>query len=149
MLGGLPGAMGRATDPHARIACLEDFFVHARLLLEFLLVCPANSDKDFSARDFGWHGHQDAEVERLKVVWVIASRQLVHFSRERVPESVYDLEVVDTSAAGLQTIAGDILALFDIFVTDMESRGIAEAAEFRCGLHEAMNALSAIPNDEA
>lgn len=141
MLSAMPGAMDRASDPYVQVACMEDFLVHARLLLEFLMVHPANAAKDFSARDFGWNGPPTAEWSHLEQVWLIACRHLVHFSNERAPDSVHDVQEVDTSAAGLSGVAAHILDLFAMFVVDLESRGHTESMTFRRCLQRARQNL--------
>lgn len=103
-------------------ACLEAFFVHVRGLLEFLRVKEANSPLDFSAADIlaSWTPQiEQAQKKNLLGYWKIASSQLMHFSRSRVKQEAAPQGAVDTSREGLQTIADDVLMVWDQFAEQL------------------------------
>jgi hypothetical protein len=143
MLAALPGEMATATSAVLYVACMEDFLVHARALIEFLHVHSPNRRLDFTAEDFGWTPPPDlVKSPRLEAVWTAASQNLVHFSKERAPASVYNIRRFDTSVENLRSIATEILDLFAVFVNDLEARQHSEAASFRHSLDEAISELS-------
>lgn len=141
MVASLPHERERVEGGLAHLACLESWLVHVRLLLEFLLIHPANKTKDFSARDFGWEGPQSADHQRLKNLWQVASSHLVHFSRERAAEDLYDLQAEDMSLAALIDSSTQLLAVAQEFVLHLEGSAQPEAGRFREALEHARSTL--------
>ena len=96
----------------AQHACLEAFLVNARLLTDFLT--REGDGRDFSAWDLATNWTPDpGPSERLRSgAWIIASRQVVHFSRERLQDPTLPLEHIDTSLEALSAIRDDIRALY-------------------------------------
>lgn len=142
MVAALPRERERVEGELAYLACLESWLVHVRLLVEFLLIRPANQGKDFSTKDFGWDGSVSPENARLKEFWQLASSHLVHFSRDRTPDDVYDLEAEDTSLAALVEASSQLLTVAKQFVVHLEESGDDQAQQFREGLEEAWTALA-------
>ncbi len=107
-------------------ACLESFLVRVRALAEFLIVHKGNAEKDFTVEDFGGQAPapDDPRRERLEDVWTFTSQNLVHFSRERTPEDLYDLRPPDyRTPEGHKGTAGQVLSLVEDFVVGLEARG--------------------------
>jgi hypothetical protein len=102
-------------DSHVQNACLESFFVNVRLMAEFLTVPhrEGQEPKDFNAWDFtsDWAPAPGEAVKRVRQQWLVASQQVVHFSRNRLqdPDSPVHL---DTSTEGLKRIADDVVAIY-------------------------------------
>jgi hypothetical protein len=145
MVGELPGAYDSSRTGIERVACLEAFLIHVRLLAEFLLVHPTKGMKDFSAGDFGWNGPTDRDTSLIDRMWRVASQHLVHFSRERTPEHADTLEAVDTTAVGLKSTALQTLDLADDFVVFLECKGDMDAHVFRSHLEKALTTLEKQP----
>jgi hypothetical protein len=123
MIDALPGAIyGGNLSVLVQQACLESFFVHVRGLLEFLRVKEADATRDFSALDIvaSWTP-QIERAQRMKLVghWVLVSSQLMHFSRSRVKREGEPEVAVDTSREALETIADDVLVIWDQFATQL------------------------------
>jgi hypothetical protein len=144
-VGQLPRERELATSDAVATSCLEAWLVHVRLLAEFLLVKPANPGKDFSAKDFGWDGQTTYETAGIERMWLVASRFVVHFSRDRTPVDVFDVAPLDVSYHGLVTVARSVLALAQDFVTFLETAAHEEAARFRADLDDAWTALDRKP----
>lgn len=116
---------------------LEAFYVHLRLLAEFL-VKPTNH-KDFGPNDFGviWTAPDLPETSRLARHWEIASSYVVHFGRPRVPSDIEDLEVFSLGDDVFRSMAADALGVFHAFLDLLE----AESSEWEEG--------ALIPNPES
>jgi hypothetical protein len=103
---------GDGLDDVVRAACMESFWVNVRLLAEFLT---RNAGfKDWRARDFvsDWASTDEAVTARLEQAWVLASRHVMHLSKDRTP----DLDDVDpVTAEQIQQIAQDCRAVYDDF----------------------------------
>jgi hypothetical protein len=143
MVGRLPGRMVTISEPTVHHACLESFLVHVRALAEFLIVHKGNAEKDFTVEDFGSQAPapDDPRRERLEDVWTLTSQNLVHFSRERTPEDLYDLRPPDyLTPEGHKGTAGQVLSLVEDFVVGLEARGTDPdaARRFRHALTTAM-----------
>jgi hypothetical protein len=148
MVGGLPGRFAEQRDGMVTNACLEWFLVHMRLLAEFLVRRPAG--KDFTANDFSWEKPTSEAAARLgSELWTIASEQVVHFSRRRVPLDLADLEPIDDVLAWMHQAAADVLAVAEESVTAIEEAGWPQAGFLRRTLDEARQALQAAPKDAA
>ena len=89
----------------AYLACVEAFFVNARLAAEFLVRMP---NRDFNARLFvpDW-SPPPAAAERLERVWQMTSKHIVHFGKDRVPEKPDEWEEEDMSYGALMRINRD------------------------------------------
>jgi hypothetical protein len=132
----LPDARESARDSIVQIACLEAWFVNVRLIVEFLGLGGKGGDKDFSAKSFGFElpGAAHAEYGALNDLWLVASQQVVHFSKQRTPEKLADLDEMDVSVTSLRSHVEVLLGLFDLFVTHLESTGHPTAESFRMHL---------------
>jgi hypothetical protein len=101
-------------------ACLEAYFTHYRVLVEFF-VRPAQQ-RDIHATDWlsNWvadevHGVNADDHQRLDRLWVVASQAVSHFSRARTlgPGE----EPWDTSRVGLEGDAQRLIRVADAFCT--------------------------------
>lgn len=112
------------------VRCMVDaFYVHIRLLAEFL-VRPTGR-LDFGPRAFttDWDPPKSGAVDRLKTYWGLASKYVVHFGHARVPENIKDLQVFDVSGAAVRQMARDALEVFEAFVGSVE-RGSRSPDDF-------------------
>ncbi|MGI5143699.1 MULTISPECIES: hypothetical protein [unclassified Streptomyces] len=103
---------GYGLDGVVRAAFMESFMVNVRLLVEFLTF--DLDPKDRRARDFvpGFASQDTAAVARLKDAWTLASRHVMHLSKDRTPD-LDDLEHV--TAEQIQRMARDCRAVYDEF----------------------------------
>ncbi|MFG3140928.1 hypothetical protein ACGFZA_32580 [Streptomyces sp. NPDC048211] len=108
----LPDGLGM--DEVVRAACIESFWVNVRLLTEFLT--HDKEKRDWRAVDFvpGW-ATTDAEAKsRLKDAWVLASRHVMHLSKDRTPD--HDA-VTPVTAEQYQQVARDCRAVYNELLT--------------------------------
>jgi hypothetical protein len=113
----------------AYLACLESFFVNARLAAEFFVRMPR---RDFNARVFvaDWSPPKAAAM-RLDRVWEMTSKNIVHFGKDRIPDSLDDWEQEDLSYGALMRINRDAHALLGKLVEAAERDGARHATELR------------------
>jgi hypothetical protein len=100
---------------------LDAFYVHVRLLADFLV--KATKGKDFGPFDFDveWTTPTSQEATRLIDHWDAASKYVVHFGRPRVPEKLEDLEAFQVGGEHFHAMAADALTVFRQFLTALES----------------------------
>lgn len=135
----LPRSRDRATTPTIEIACLEAWFVHMRLLIEFFGLKPGgDSIKDFSAKSAFWKPERDQELCDL---WVTASQHVVHFSLARTPDLIEDIAAFDVSTENLERLARKVLGVASMFVKALEYLGDATAQALRVALDDAHRIL--------
>ncbi|MFK0106419.1 hypothetical protein [Streptomyces sp. NPDC091217] len=103
---------GDGLDGVIRAACMESFWVNVRLLAEFL-TRDAGS-RDWRARDFvpGFASQDTAAIDRLSEAWALASRHVMHLSKDRTPD-LDDVEPVTVEQ--IQRIASDCRAVYNQF----------------------------------
>ena len=75
-----------ATDTYPAVvqnACLESYFVHLRLAVEFFWHDKEKRGRDIHATDFvsDWQ----ADNDRMHELWEFASQNVVHLSMQRIP----------------------------------------------------------------
>ena len=101
-------------DSVAWSACREAFYLNVRLVAEFFVKMP---ERDYTARSFlpSWEPPGDLAA-RIQRAWGIASKHVMHMSRDRVPADVEDVEPEDTSEAGLSALAQDCQSIAVAFV---------------------------------
>lgn len=139
MVAALPRARNQAETPTVQIACLEAWFIHMRLLIEYFGLKPGGeSTKDFSARAALWTPEPDQELNEL---WVTASQHVVHFSAARSPDLIQDIEPFDVSTENLERLARNVLTVANTFVQALEDHGDVTAQSLRVALDEARNVL--------
>lgn len=98
-------------------ACMvEAFFVHMRLLAEFLTRDPKG--KDIAPADFGveWTPSTTEEAQRLGRHWKTASSFVVHFGRDRVPDDLGDLADFELGGAAFTEMARDAFTVYGVFL---------------------------------
>ena len=95
---------------------LDAFYVHIRLLAEFLV--RKTSDKDFGPADFGiaWDRPESEASRRLDDAWEVASKYVVHFGHRRVPTDIDDLAEFTVDGAYFRQLATDALDVYATFV---------------------------------
>lgn len=97
-------------------ACMiEAFFVHIRLLAEFLT--RDLRGRDIAPADFGvsWARPATEEAQRLGRHWDTASKFVVHLGRDRVPENLGDLAAFELGGAAFREMARDALTVYALF----------------------------------
>lgn len=109
-------------DLFPAMAMLDAFYVHLRLVAEFLT--RATNDRDFGPTDLGvddWVAPDSAAAQRLAEYWDRASKYVVHFGHPRVPENLEELQVFEVSAAALKAMAADAFDVLQVFVARVEA----------------------------
>lgn len=96
---------------------LDSFYVHIRLLADFL-VKPTHAKMDFGPADFGveWTIPTTEEADRLAQYWQNASTYVVHFGRPRVPNNVMDLAAFEVGGRLFRAMAADALVVYAEFL---------------------------------
>ena len=100
----LPSLIQSYQDLDIHNAIIESWLVHARSLCEFFLIHTSKqgAEKDFTSADYGWdRSHLDDYLD-LDCWWVIASQHLMHFSKERTPEDLFQLTEAELDAETLK-----------------------------------------------
>lgn len=100
---------------------LDAFYVHIRLLADFLV--KPTKEKDFGPREFGveWPEPHGEAADNLRRHWQVASQYVVHFGRPRVPENIDDLRAFNVGGSFFRSIATDALAVFGLFLEALDS----------------------------
>jgi hypothetical protein len=111
------------------IACVESYFTNVRLAAEFFWKMPKG---DITARSFvpDWEAPPGI-AKRMERVWLMASKHIVHLSRDRVPANPDDWRQEDMSYGGLMRITRDAFKAFALFIDAYERQGGAEAERLR------------------
>lgn len=122
-------------------ACLDSFFVNARLLAEFLV--KRGNGRDFNAGDFGWPKPTGAAADRLGGEWYqLASQQVVHLSKQRLG---YTGMGVDLERL-LCRLADDVYTVAEEFVAYLEQvKKHPRASDLRRVLDKARRDLPSPP----
>ena len=78
--------------------------MHARVLCEFFLIHTSNQAEqlDFTAADYGWDKSHLDDYFDLDCWWVTASRYLMHFSKARTPDDLFQLAEADLDTETLK-----------------------------------------------
>jgi hypothetical protein len=104
------------------MAMLDAFYVHLRLVAEFL-TRPTNR-RDFGPAQLGvdnWVTPETNAATRLADYWHRASKYVVHFGHSRVPETLAELETFEVSAAALRGMAADAFKVLEELVSLLEA----------------------------
>lgn len=104
------------------MAMLDAFYVHLRLVAEFL-TRPTNH-RDFGPAQLGvdnWVTPETNAASRLADYWDRASSYVVHFGHSRVPENLAELETFEVSAAALRSMAADAFEVLAELVSLVEA----------------------------
>jgi len=107
-----------------RVAAVDAFFIHLRLLIEFLIKQPDSRHpaihRDDYANGFNLGSVDSALYSRLNTDYDFASQHVAHFSLERLTaEESADVDYV--SAARLLAHAGDVFAAMRAFIRHMRT----------------------------
>lgn len=103
------------------IACAESYFTNARLAAEFFWKMPRG---DITARTFipDWTV-APAMATRMKRVWLMASKHIVHLGQDRVPSNPDDWQQEDMSYGALMRITRDAFKALSLFIDAYEKSG--------------------------
>ena len=98
---------------------LDAFYVHVRLLADFLLRTPRG--EDFAPGDFGvsWNPPTGPGAQRLTAAWDIASKHVVHFGGRRVPTGPGNPSEFRVDGAHFRQLAEDAVTVFSTFVDEV------------------------------
>lgn len=116
-----------------RVAAVDAFFIHLRLLIEFLIKKPDSRHpaihRDDYASGFNLGSVDSALYQRLDTGFDFASQHVAHFSYKRLPAG--ESAGVDyVGAASLRDRAEDVFAAMRAFIQHMRTTGIACADDF-------------------
>lgn len=108
---------------------LDAFYVHIRLLGDFLVRGP--DSRDLKPSDFGvqWEIPTTAAAQRLGEYWEIASKYVVHFGHRRVPENISELEPFSIGSGWFTNMTRDALTVLGPFITSVEDQAAEEAED--------------------
>jgi hypothetical protein len=129
MIAELPDYVDDATIPLAlRAAAVDAFFIHLRLLIEFLI--KPRDRRLIHRRNYTRHFHvEEALRSRLNADYDFASRHVAHFNAERVPAPDSPIfEPVD--CARLRDHADDVFAAMSAFARHLSATGSEYAGDF-------------------
>lgn len=123
-----------------RVAAIDAFFIHLRLLIEFLIKKPDRNHPAIHRDDYasGFHlGSADpALYRRLSTDFDFASQHVAHFSLDRLPaEESAGVDYVD--AARLRSRAEDVFGAMEVFIRYMHANPGACADDFERWLSDA------------
>ena len=132
-----------------RVAAIDGFFVHLRLVIEFLTKRPGSG----RYRAITWHDYtrdfhlDEALRRRLSADYDFASRYVAHLNVDRVPTS--DSPIFETvDAARLRGHADDVFAAMKGLAQHMATAGDACASDFQRWLAEAEARRDSSPSAE-
>ena len=113
----------------AYIACVESYFTNARLAAEFFWKMPRG---DINAITFvpDWNAPPGIAA-RMERVWLMASKHVVHLSKDRVPNNPDNWQQEDLSYQALMRITRDAFKAFLRFTDAYERQGGEHAAWVR------------------
>lgn len=113
----------------AAAGCRDAFYVAVRCVAEFFVRMPS---RDYSARDFlpTWQPRK-ALAARLDRVWWVASKHVVHMSRDRVPPDMTGWAPEDTSYRGLRAVGRDCWKVLAEFTDAYTAAGGEYTQNFR------------------
>ncbi|MEU9857501.1 hypothetical protein [Streptomyces sp. NPDC047974] len=96
-----------------RAACIESFWVNVRLLAEFLV--KGTDSRDWRSGDFvsGWSSVDLEAKKRLLDAWTLASRHVMHLSKDRTPPHLPDVAPVSDEL--YMQVARDCRTIYDEF----------------------------------
>jgi hypothetical protein len=108
---------------------IESFYVHVRLLADFLLKKPHPKYPDIKPDDFGvtWTIPTTAEAQRLLGYWETASGYVVHFGQRRVPANLEDLQEFEISGQSMTRMTVDAFIVLGTFI-DLVEKSVAGQA---------------------
>ncbi len=123
-----------------RVAAVDGFFVHARLLIEFLVKPPDLNHpaihRDDYAAGFSLAQVDTALYQRLRADYDFASKHVAHLSVNRLPDT-QSAGVDFVSASRLQAHAEDVFNAMTAFIGHMQTTGSAYVGDFEQSLAEA------------
>lgn len=105
------------------MAMLDAFYVHLRLVAEFLT--RPTTGRDFGPKELGIDGWVPPDTQaatRLGLYWDRASKYVVHFGHPRVPENLEELRTFEVGATALKAMARDAFEVLGILVAQLEAR---------------------------
>ena len=129
MIAELPDYVDDATIPLAlRAAAVDAFFIHLRLLIEFLI--KPRDRRLIHRRNYTRHFHTgEALRSRLNADYDFAGRHVAHFNAERVPAADSPIfEPVD--CARLRSHADGVFAAMSAFARHLSATGSEYAGDF-------------------
>lgn len=125
MISEISGAYDDAVDNGDSLfanSMLDAFYVHIRLLGDFLVKGP--DSRDLKPSDFGvpWEIPTTPAAQRLGQHWEIASKYVVHFGHPRVPDDLSELEPFSIGSSWFTGIARNALTVLGPFIKGVEDQ---------------------------
>lgn len=114
-----------------RAAAFDAFFIHLRLLINFLITRPRRDrSAEISRRDYATDLHLDNALrERLQAASEFANIHVAHFNAERVPEPESPVSRTPERSE-LDGYRDDVFAAMAVVVEHLKSNGSVHAADF-------------------
>lgn len=109
-------------EPLISTVSIEIFLIHFRLLCEFLHIRPSGGTRDFSFQNLvvgsnsSWIGPSPEDISLLAPIWETASSLVVHFSLQRTPDTLEEIETFDRSEAQLRLLTERIFQIVDSLI---------------------------------
>jgi len=123
-----------------RVAAADAFFIHLRLVIEFLIKKPNLAHpaihRDDYAGGFNLDSVDPAMYRRLKTDFDFASQHVAHFSFNRVP-TAESMGVDYVDAASLRAHAEDVFGAMGAFIRHMHATQSAYTDDFERWLSDA------------
>lgn len=125
MISEISGAYDDAVDDGDGLyanSMLDAFYVHIRLLGDFLVKGP--DSRDLKPLDFGvqWEIPTTAAAQRLGQHWEIASKYVVHFGHPRVADDLSELEPFSIGSCWFTNMARNALTVLGPFIKAVEDQ---------------------------
>jgi hypothetical protein len=133
MIAELPSYVEDKAYPMAlRAAALDSFFVHLRLLTEFLITKPRRNRPPVISRwDYATGFALDNALrDRLTVASDFANTHMAHFNADRVPTTASPITQTP-SRSTLVSYADDVFSAMDALVQYLVSKGSVFAGDFQ------------------
>jgi hypothetical protein len=122
-----------------RAAALDAFFVHLRLLIEFLISKPrGDRSPAISLRDYAKGFNLDNELrDRLKAADVFANTHVAHLNADRVPSADSPVSRMPTPSE-LASYRDDVFSAITAAMEHLRVEGSVHAADFNGWLQESL-----------
>jgi hypothetical protein len=108
----------QALPPAVRMTCVEAWFLHYRLLIEFLVIGTSKNCAEAQDLATGWDPETTKDIQRLRQDYGWASEHIVHIGGLKPNTFAQNVD-----ASTLRLKAASLLDVVDDFVTSLEAQG--------------------------